>query len=743
MNSRKLQLVVLALVGCVTGYSQEKNQRENDSVAGKYDLQEIEVRATRVSGKMPIAHTDVSQEELKKKNFGQDIPYLLQNTPSVVITSDAGNGVGYTDIRLRGVDASRINVTTNGVPMNDAESHKMYWVDAPDLASAIGSVQIQRGAGSSTNGAGAFGGSINMNTASLSSRFEGEASFSYGMFNTNKQSLNLNSGLLDKHWVVNGRFSHIYSDGYIDRASTDLNSFLAQAAYYNGATVIKYLTFGGKERTYNAWDGMTKEQMDKGRRHNSCGEIQDAEGKVVGYYDDQIDNYLQWNNQLMFYHKFANRWSLSLVGHYTYGDGFYEQYKNNAKLAYYMLPVTEDLKRSNLVRRKAMNNDFYGFVGSANYLSSRFSLALGVAGNRYVGDHWGRVQELAKENSFDFPHEYYRNKTDKKDANAFAKATYELFRNFCLYGDIQYRYIRHEIWGSSSSYDYTNEQMQAIDVDKTYDFVNPKAGVNYTFAKYNKVYFSFAVAQREPTRDDFTNASLDENGNRKYPKSEKMFDYEFGYQFDNKTWNVGVNLYYMDYDNQLVLTGQENMDTYDALYENVKDSYRRGVELSLGVNPLSWLSLGGNVTLSQNRIEDYTEYVYNDDTYAMDPEYLGTTTISYSPDVIAGLLVNFHFKGFEAAINSRYVSDQYITNAERDDMKLDSYMVSSLQLGYTLKVDNARNIRFGLMVNNLFNEKYCSHAYGYSGIYGGQRVDEVFYFPQATTNVLANVTYTF
>lgn len=715
----------------------------SDSISSYIDLEEVEVSAIRATEKMPISHTNIEQEEIKSNNYGQDIPYLVQNTPSVVVTSDAGNGVGYTDIRIRGVDASRINVTTNGVPMNNAESHKMYWVDTPDLASAVNSMQIQRGVGSSTNGAGAFGGSINMTTETLNKDFGGEVALSYGMFNTNKESLGLNSGLLGNHWILSARLSHIYSDGYIDRASSDMKSFLAQAAYFNGKTTLKYLTFGGKEETYNAWDGLTKEQLEKNRRYNPCGEIKDADGNVIGFYDNQVDNYFQWNNQLIFNQVFNSRWKMNLVGHYTYGNGYYDQYKNDADFECYTLPSVDDKSSANLARKKSMYNHFFGGVGSLNYDSDRTDWALGFSANHYTGEHFGEVIDVFIPNNFSLPHEYYRNAGDKSDMNVFAKMTVNLFTGFDLYCDLQYRYIHHTIGGTFSSFNYTTGDMLSVEVDKRYHFFNPKAGVSYHFAKYNSIFASFAIAQREPTRDDFVNARLDQNGKPIYPLSEKMYDYELGYKFQHKRVNLGLNLYYMDYDNQLVLTGQQNLDTYDALYENVKDSYRRGVEFDFAVKPLDWFSFGGNVTFSQNKIKNYEEFIYNGDTWSLDTLYLGTTTISYSPSVVAGWFLKFGVKGFEAQLSSKYVSSQYITNSEQDDMKLDAYCVSDLKLSYLINKEKIKGLRFGLAVNNIFNAKYCSNAYGYSGIYDGVRQNEVFYFPQATINLLANIMYEF
>lgn len=728
-----------------------------------YNLQQIEVTATRATPKTPIAYTDLSHDQIARDNFGQDIPSLLQFAPSVVATSEAGTGIGGTSLRIRGTDATRINVTMNGVPMNDAETHSVYWYDTPDLASSVGSIQIQRGAGTSTNGTGAFGGSINMASQPLPTKFGGSAALSYGSFNTNKQAVQFSSGLLGGHWALDARLSHIGSDGYVERASTEMKSYLFQAGYYSNRTMVKFLSFGGKANVYLAYTGLTKDQMATNRRYNPEGEIygylHDAAGNhildgwgspkrgVIGFYDDHKDNFLQLNNQLVVNHRFNERWALNLTGHYTYGDGYYQNYKNDQKLKKYEIKPIDvegtEVSKTNLIRRKTVKNHFGGLVASANYNSRNVSLSMGGAWNTYEGDHWGQVLAMELVPGFQ-PAEYYRNATTKRDLNLFARVNWEAARGLHLFADLQYRHISHRITGVNDNYDDMTGALQMLDIDRRYDFFNPKAGISYTFAKEHKIYASFSVAQKEPTRNNFTDTKEGD-----YPTAERMNDWEFGYQYSGKRFSAEVNCYYMNYKDQLILTGEVS-DTGEALARNIPDSYRRGIELAISWEAAKWLTVGANATLSQNRIRNYEEHVALYDN-AENWEYkgeqinkLGTTTIAYSPSVIAGTYFRFHTGGFEALLRTQYVSKQYLTNAENENMTLDRYCVTSLNLGYTIRARQSKNIRLGLLVNNLFNSDYCNNAYGYSSAFeDGTRIDETFYFPQAMLNVLANVTVTF
>ena len=708
------------------------NLIENDSVG----IERIEVVATRATKTTPIAHSNLTRQEIKEQNYGEDLPSLLKNLPSVVISSESGTGIGSTSFRVRGTDPTRINVTLNGVPMNDAETHSVYWYDTPDLVSSLGSVQLQRGVGTSTAGTGAFGASLNMTSAPASSRFSGRASLSYGSFNTAKQEIALSSGLLGGHWTIDGRLSHLSSDGYVERASSNLSSYMFQAGYHNGRTSVKLLSFGGVAKVYLTYTGVTAEQMATNRRYNPEGEII-IDGKVVGYYDDHTDNYTQINNQLVVNHSFNDKWSINATAHYTYGNGYYRNYKNDQKLAKYGLAPIEVagsfVERTNLLRKKVMGNNFGGVVGSATYTSERISLAMGVSASLYDGVHFGEVSELVEAPEFPTT-EYYRNYTSKWDASAFAKVDWLITKGLNLYADVQYRHITHNISGVNDNFDDTTSAMQRLDIARRYNFFNPKLGLHYSFLKSHAIYASAAVGQKEPTRNNFTDIREGE-----YPTAEKMLDIEAGYTYNTKVVSLGVNLYYMLYRDQLVQTG-ELSDTGELLSRNVKNSYRRGIELSLSAVATKWLTVGGNATFSQNHILGYVDYI---DGVAFER---GRTTIAYSPAVVAGIFVDAHVKGFAARLSTRYVSKQYLTNGEYEDLTLPRYCVSDLDLSYTLRTKRVERVRFGVKIGNLFNAKYCASGYGGSWLEGATLADRgswACYFPQATISALANVTVNF
>ena len=708
------------------------NLIENDSVA----IEQINIVANRATKTTPIAHTNLSRQEIEEQNYGEDIPSLLKNLPSVVISSESGMGIGSTSFRVRGTDPTRINVTLNGVPMNDAETHSVYWYDTPDLVSSLGSVQLQRGVGTSTAGTGAFGASLNMTSAPSASKFSGRASLSYGSFNTAKQEIALSSGLLGGHWAIDGRLSHLSSDGYVERASSNLSSYMFQAGYYKGNTSVKLLSFGGVAKVYLAYTGLSAEQMAENRRYNPEGEIVIGD-KVVGFYDDHTDNYTQINNQLVVNHSFNDKWSLSATAHYTYGNGYYRNYKNDQKLKKYGIePIDVGgvlVERTNLLRKKMMGNNFGGVVGSATYSAERISLAMGVSASLYDGVHYGEISGLTEAPDFATA-EYYRNYTTKWDASCFAKVDWLITKGLNLYADVQYRHITHRISGVNDNFDDTTGAMQRLDIDRHYNFFNPKLGLHYSFAKSHAVYASAAVGQKEPTRNNFTDIREGE-----YPREEKMLDIEAGYTYNTKVIALGINLYYMMYRDQLVQTG-ELSDTGELLSRNVKNSYRRGVELSLAVNATKWFSLGGNATLSQNHILDYVDYI---DGVAFER---GRTTIAYSPAVIAGTFFDFHTHGFSARLSTRYVSKQYLTNGQYEDLTLPRYCVSDLDISYTLRTAKVEKVRFGVKIGNLFNTKYCASGYGGSWLEGAtlaERGSWACYFPQATTSVLANVTVNF
>ncbi len=736
---------ILALSMAATASAQ--NGTEQPDSTAMIEIQQVEVTATRAKDHTPTVRTDLSHEQIARGSYALDIPSLLALTPSMIATNETGIGIGGTSIRLRGTDATRLNVTVNGVPVNNPDSHSVYWYDTPDLLSSVGSIQIQRGAGTSTNGTGAFGGAINMTTESLSPEFGGSASLSYGSYNTTKQSVNIHSGLLRGHWIVDARLSHIGSDGYIERGATDLKSYMLQGAYYNAGTMVKLLSFGGKARTYLTYNGVSKEDMALyGRRYHTSGQyVTDsspyvlADGTHVAYYDDQTDNYLQINNQLLVSHRFNERWAVNATLFYTYGYGFYRQYKDDAWLqGYDNLDI--GIAQSDLIRRKIMRNHTGGVNVAGQYTSKSVDLVFGGSWSIYACPHWGELAwvDEATDASLYNDKRWYDNDVRKHDANLFAKINWNIAKGLYLYGDVQYRYVHYKSWGVNDNYNWTTGVMQPVDVNEKYHFFNPHVGLNYEFAKHHAAYFSFAVAHKEPTRSDFTDRYLF-SGLEGNPKAERLLDYELGYRFKHPVVDAGINLYYMSYRNQLVHTGLTN-EGGDNLNINVPDSYRRGIELTLAVRPAKWFTFGANATFSQNRIKNYTENI-GDKQFDM-----GTRTIAYSPNVIAGTVFDFHVKGFAAVLQTQYVGKQYLTNGNYDDLTLDRYCVTNLDLSYTLQTHRIRSVRFGVALYNLFNTEYCSNGYGGSWLNGetlATRGSWACYFPQAPLNVLANVTLNF
>lgn len=707
-------------------------------------LKEISIVASRATDKTPIAFTNVTAKDLEKVNVGQDLPYLLASTPSLITTSDAGTGIGYTSMRVRGTDLTRINVTNNGIPINDAESHSVYWVNMPDIASSLKDVQVQRGAGTSTNGAGAFGASINMVTDN--SGYNPYASFngSYGMYNSHKETLKLGTGLINNHWSFDARLSNIGTDGYIDRASVDLYSYHAQAAYYNKNTSLRLISYGGKEKTYHAWNYASKEEMEKyGRTYNSCGRYKDENGNVL-FYDNQTDNYTQFNFQLLLTQRLSDVLNLNAALHYTKGDGYYEEYKTNRSFKKYGLTPYEYngalISSSDLIQQKKMKNNFGGFTASLNYKKGIVDANFGGAYSYYDGDHFGQIKWIKNYIGALLPdQEFYRNNGKKSDANIYARANVDIIKGLSAFADVQYRHIDYKIVGKNDN--YTSSALENLDVHQKFDFLNPKAGLNWRINAFNRLFASFAVAQKEPTRSNYTDGK-----ESVLPSAEKLFDYELGYSFNRGMFSAGANLYYMDYTDQLVPTG-ELSDTGKALSVNVPDSYRMGVELMFGLTPCNWFSWNINGTLSRNRIKDYKEVVYDgDESNPIIIDYK-STPIAFSPDFILNNNFTFMWKGLTASIQSQYVSKQYMSNVKSDDQALDAYFVSNLHLAYTFKVPSLKSVQVGLSIYNLFNEKYENNGYAgaYYSVVDGQNVVSRYagYAAQAPTNVMGSIAINF
>ena len=723
--------------------------QHNDSI--DIVLEEASVIATRATSSTPIAFTNISREQLRRTNHGQDIPYLVSATPSSVSTSDAGAGIGYTSLRIRGVDATRINVTANGIPVNDAESHTVFWVNMPDLASSVKDIQVQRGVGTSTNGAGAFGASMNLQTADFASVPYAEISASGGSFRTHKETLRLGTGLLNDHWTFDLRLSNIGTAGYIDRASADLYSFYTQAAFVGDATTARFIAFGGTEETYHAWNYASREEMDAyGRRYNSCGYMFTDDNGVQHFYDDQTDNYTQTNFQFLLDHRFNKQWKAHVGLHYTKGDGYYQEYKTDRKLMEYgMQPYDvngETIKRSDLVRKKAMDNHFAGLVFSLNYTDKKLRATLGGAANRYSGDHFGKVLWVKNYlGSLNPNADYYRNEAQKDDANIYARGEYLITPRLTAYGDVQYRHIRYTIEGTNDKYNsWTGGGMQGLDLDERFNFFNPKVGLNWQPTKQLRIFASVAQAHKEPTRNNYTDGYLTE-----HPRAERLTDYEVGATYSANNWHFGVNLYWMDYKDQLVLTGELN-EIGEAVSANVPKSYRAGIELQGGFSLPCGVSWEGNLSLSRNRIRDFKETIYGyDDAWNDLPAAVinhGDTHIAFSPEVIAGSILNYTYKGLRTSLHTQYVSEQYMSNADVAAHKLDAYCVSNLDVSYTFSPKRyAKNACIGVTVYNLFNEEYENNGWASSSYLNtpDTRVNYTGYAAQAGINFLAHLTLKF
>lgn len=693
---------------------------------------EVVVRATRADENSAMAYSNVSATELGKSNLGQDMPMLLNFTPSVVTTSDAGAGVGYTGIRIRGSDATRVNVTVNGIPINDSESQGTFWMNMPDFASSVNSVQIQRGVGTSTNGAGAFGGSVNMQTNTFEPKAYGEANASGGSFGTLKTTLKFGSGLLGGKFTLDGRLSRIVSDGFIDRASSNLLSAYFSAGYFGAKSFARFNYFTGNEKTYQSWYGTPESRVngsvdemkafiDRNYLSESDANNLLTSGRRYNYYtyDNQTDNYAQDHFQLITNHRLDEAWNLDLNAHYTYGRGYFEEFRPNADLQSYGLgakPIVD------VVRRKWLDNDFYGSTFALNYAGSqKFKFTFGGAWNRYIGRHYGLlVAPVAFAG-----HEWYRSRSQKTDLNLYAKANWDIAAAWNAYFDVQFRTVGYRMLG-------TADKFLTLDSDNSYSFFNPKFGLTHQISEKSKVYGSVSAGSKEPSRQDFVdNAAA-------APRPEYFQDYEFGYERSGLRYGLQLNGYFMNYQDQLVLTGAVN-STGDAIRTNVEKSYRLGLEAVLNYQISKRLVWSGNVTLSQNRIQNFQEKMVD---YDLNQEVVinhGNTDIAYSPSVIYGSALTYTLGAFEASLLRKYVGKQYLDNTSDDARSLKAYSTHDIRLKYTLKKGPA----FTLLLNNVLNEMYSSNGYTYSYRYGGATTTENFYYPQAGFNFLLGVSIRF
>jgi len=675
-------------------------------------LDEVVINATRVDNSSAFAHSDLSTEDIKKQNVGQDIPYVLNSVPSVVINSDAGNGVGYTGMRIRGTDGTRINVTINGVPVNDAESQGTYFVDMPDLLSSTNNIQVQRGVGTSVNGAGAFGASINMQTNQLNEKAYAQINNSIGSFNTIKNTIAAGTGLINNHFTFDARASRITSDGYIDRAKSNLNAYYVAAGYYGKKTSVKAIMFSGWEKTYQAWNYVLEDSIKNGNRtYNSCGEYLEVIGTdtVTKYYSNETDNYKQDNYQLHLVHAFNSKLTANITGHYTAGKGYYEQYKQAQFLNDYTMPnvitAHDTITTTDLIRRRWLDNDFIGAIGNINYKpNTLLNFVLGGGYNTYYGRHNGEVIWAQFSNVNDFKPRYYDDKATKTDGNVYLKTMIRPTDKLTAFVDLQYRSVGYTFMGFDTSL------VVAQELTAKYGFFNPKVGINYLLTQNTNVYASYAIANKEPNRDDFVQSTV-----KSRPKSEQLNDLEIGVSHRLKNFSVALNYYDMQYKNQLVLNGQINdVGAYNRV--NVASSYRRGVELELNANVTKYFTFNGNVTLSQNKVKEYYEFIDNYDIYpGQDTVKHTNTDISFSPNVIAA--ANFIFKpikDLEIGFLNKYVGKQYLDNTQNNQRAIHDYFVTDFRVNYTIRTSLIKEINLIAIIYNLSNTLYETNGYNYT-----------------------------
>lgn len=719
---KKLFLYALLCLPPAALYAQ-KDKKFNDTTF----LQPVEVQATRASEKAPFAKTDLTKKEIVRNNLGQDLPFLLNQTAGVVVNSDAGNGVGYTGIRIRGTDATRINVTLNGIPYNDAESQGTFFVDLPDIASSTAGIQVQRGVGTSSNGAGAFGGTINLFTNEINRQKYLEFNNSFGSFNTLKNTLKLGSGIIGKHFTIDGRLSHISSDGYIDRASSKLRSYYVSTAYVSEKNSLRLNIFSGKEKTYQAWNGVPESMLSTHRTYNPSGTDRPGEP-----YDNEVDNYLQTHYQLFYNHRFNKQWKGSIAGFLTRGKGYYEQYKGDESLSKYGQPDYNDngtiISSTDLVRRLWLDNYFYGSVFSLQYQQKKTQLNFGGSYTVYDGDHYGEVKWAKVQAAVPANYRWYFNPALKKDFSLYSKWTQQWTDHWQTFADLQYRFVDHKIDGFRDN--------PAIHLKSDYHFLNPKIGITYSHAGW-QAYASYALAGKEPNRDDF------EAGQTEQPKAEYLNDFEVGIKKQQQNYSAGINFYYMRYRNQLVLTGKIN-DVGAYTRTNIPNSYRTGVELEGKVTVAKWMNLAANISFSENKIRNFSEYLDDYDNGGQKTNFYSKTDIAFSPSVVAGGSINFiPVKNAEISLVPKYVGRQYLDNTSLRSRSLDPYYLQDIRLSYSLQGKVLKSASIILQLNNVFNKKYEPNGYTFSYYYNNELTTENYYFPMAGFNWMAGLNISF
>jgi len=718
--------------------------------------EEVIVSAIKAGDKTPIAHTNITKAQLQERAAAEDIPYMLSLTPSAVATSETGTGLGYTALRIRGTDPTRVNVTVNGVPLNDSESQGVFWVNMPDFTSSVDNVQIQRGVGTSSNGAAAFGASINFQTTSINDQAYARIESSAGSFNTFVNSVSAGTGLLNDKFAFDVRYSKLNSDGYIDYAFSDHQSLYISGSMLTNKGLLKMNIIHGDQRTGISWWGVPQEKLFKPvwegddwkpeRTYNPAGEYTDEFGNTQ-YYEGQTDNYKQTHYQLFYSHELSSQLNLNGALHYTKGEGYYEQYKEDEGFGEYdWTPITiggETIDETDLIRQKWLKNDFYGLTASANYHNSEIKASFGGGWNRYEGDHFGEVIWARYAGTSEKGDRWYDNYGEKTDYNVYGKVSWQPTSAITTFIDVQYRHIDYDMDG-------IDDDLQPLIQSHKFDFFNPKAGVFIDITKEHQAYFSVGVSNREPTRTNFKDAKGDPSS---YPKAEQLIDFEAGYNYRTSTLSASLNAFYMLYNDQLVPTGEKNNVGADIM-TNVEDSYRAGIEFVLGAKITEGLAWDGNVSVSTNKIKNYIDYapVSDENWDPLDEQIvteLGTTDIAYSPDVISSSIISYAFNShFKMSLISKYVGEQFFDNTSSQDRKLDAYFVNNLKVDVNLFPSFAKRIGIQFMVNNLLDVEYENNAYGSSYYIKDSGGDYnygswAYYYPQAGTHFMTKLVMEF
>ncbi len=679
-------------------------------------LQTLEITSIRANDKTPFAKTNLSKYDIAQLNQGYDIPVLLSQTPSVIVNSDAGNGIGYTYMRIRGTDATRINVTLNGIPYNDAESQGSFFVDLPDMASSLSSIQIQRGVGTSSNGTGAFGASINLSTNELNENKYAEINNSYGSFNTYKNTVKFGTGLINNHFTIDGRFSQVKSDGYIDRASSNLQSFAVSAAYIGNNSSLRFNVFSGKEKTYQAWNGIDSSSLANNRTYNTSGTE-----KAGTPYDNETDNYTQKHYQLFYNKNINSNWSYNVATFYTKGFGYYENYKADQKYTNYGVN-TSLVPKTDLVRQQWLDNDFYGGIFSVQFKKKNNVLTFGGSLTDYKGNHNGQIIWAAN-GGFTPNQKYYDVDASKYERSFYVKLQHNLIKKINVYADVQYRFVEHDMKGFKYN--------PTLYVNRKFSFISPKIGVDFTH-KNSRLFISYAMASKEPNRDDF------EAGVTNQPKEETLHDFELGAETKGKKYSFAITTYYMLYKDQLVLTGKIN-DVGAYARTNVDNSYRAGVELQGSYIFTKWFNANANITLSKNKVKYFSEFADDYDNGGQVEIKHSNTDITLSPGVISSHSLNFLLcKNVSLNLIGKYVGKQYLDNTQNTTRMLESYYTQDFKANITIPNKLFKEAIVMLSVNNIFNKKYVANGYCYSYVYGGFTTEK-FYFPMAGINYMLSL----